>query len=190
MSSCANPACCTMPTVEITAMSFYVEDTIRNAWRCILCDWSYSVFGEEMPHGLENVATEDTSRAPGPIPHHHFNTLSCINCSQYATFSEWQCVESGGIRCGACSTQHCAYSRCKKHPMLARNTLQLDPQLIGFVQFTGTQTIFERRGDNQRTRHSRPNQGLQDRNPAGIQHAIEPYNIHRSAVLRTWTLIG
>lgn len=98
--ACSSAACpCSGFGTKLKAVSFHVEDTIKHIWRCLVCDWSYSVFGQEMPFGLDNDVPQVELAAAGPISHHRFNSTQCISCGLYAAFSPWVYDPDVGFVC-------------------------------------------------------------------------------------------
>ncbi|KAF7545685.1 hypothetical protein G7Z17_g9002 [Cylindrodendrum hubeiense] len=93
--SCANAACQSKGSKTSTFV-FYVQDIEMSIWRCLMCDWGYSVYGMEVPHCLDRTSEE--AHAAGPILHHEFNSTRCVECGLYATFSEWNYIENGGYK--------------------------------------------------------------------------------------------
>ncbi|KAJ3527080.1 hypothetical protein NM208_g10884 [Fusarium decemcellulare] len=130
--------------------SFYVEDTINNLWRCFLCDWSYSLFGQEVPYGLKHQPTEEQlAVAAKPIPHHRFSSTSCSLCGLYISFSDWEAIPGGGFRCGMCSPRHCANKYCTKHKAIALCFSVRDDDLDDWFCHPCAQTNMRRKRQHQ-----------------------------------------
>lgn len=121
--SCANAACQTDKR-QLKGFTFLIEDIELDIWRCLVCDWAYSVYNTEVPGAFEK-APEDAC-PPGLIRHHRFNATSCVDCGRYVTSSEWTPVEGGGFKCGSCFAPRCSNNQCGRHPALTTSNMHWD----------------------------------------------------------------
>lgn len=126
--ACANAACRSMKC-RLKTRANYVEDIDMNIWRCLICDWSYSVFGVEMPHGLQKAPEE--AYPAGPIKHHRYNSTECVECGCFASYLPWIYVDKVGYKCGSCCNLRCANDKCWTSPVLATSRLIWDKDLNG-----------------------------------------------------------
>ncbi|KAJ3523857.1 hypothetical protein NM208_g12291 [Fusarium decemcellulare] len=127
--TCANVSCRSI-AARLKNIAFYIEDTITNIWRCLICDWGYSIFGQEILHGfLHDPSPEQAATASQPLPHHLFKSTSGSVCGFYVSFSGWDFLPGGGFACGTCSPRSCANKHCTKHKALAQCILVRDDEL-------------------------------------------------------------
>lgn len=99
LGRCSNPSCqSNLPGNP--AFYRFVEDIRQNVWRCLICDWAWSLFGLEVPEGLEKDFDLDT--APEPIAHHRYNATSCYTCGRYATPQTWTPTDGANFNCDIC----------------------------------------------------------------------------------------
>ncbi|CAG7566591.1 unnamed protein product [Fusarium equiseti] len=79
-----------------------IEDTEMQVWRCIPCDWAWSLYRINFSRALSrDHCTEYLLR--GPIFHHRHNYTHCVDCGHYATPREWTWVEGAGYKCDLCA---------------------------------------------------------------------------------------
>lgn len=97
---CCNAGC--KLVVKDHGLAGLVEDILQHIWRCLACDWTFSVFGVEFPDASMKDLDKD-ALAPGPISHHRYNATKCIDCDRFATISSWHPVEGGGYKCDICN---------------------------------------------------------------------------------------
>lgn len=96
-----------------------IQDVEKKVWRCLPCDYHYSMFGQEYPIGKGGALPE-----PEPVSHHRYNAIRCAQCSHYTSPGRWLELEPGIYTCTLCAGP-CATEGCTQN--LIRSPLRWDP---------------------------------------------------------------
>ncbi len=98
---------CTSTRTYQRMMKHLIQDIKLHVWRCLPCDYHYSMYKKEFPHGKNESLPE-----PKQISHHRYNLIQCCKCRHYASPGNW--IDSGNdtftctLCMASCSTEGCS----------------------------------------------------------------------------------
>lgn len=113
MFGCSNAGCASRFIVK--SIGFLVEDITSSKWRCLPCNYVYTLYGQEVPAGLP---TDLNAQKPEPRKalHNKYNETQCSKCKQFVTPNKWIETNDGAYLCSLCFAT-CSNTLCVHNPI-------------------------------------------------------------------------